>query len=36
MFRISLIYIGGKTYLNGQYEVKAPDNGSIKDGIYIL
>ncbi|XP_022180044.1 uncharacterized protein LOC111040429 [Myzus persicae] len=31
--KISLISLGGKTYLNGQFEVKAPDNGSIKDGI---
>lgn len=26
---------GGKTYLNGQYIVEAPDNGNIKDGMYI-
>lgn len=34
-FRISLLSFGGKTYLNGQYIVEAPDNGNIKDGIYI-
>ncbi|XP_003241900.1 uncharacterized protein LOC100573202 [Acyrthosiphon pisum] len=31
--KISLISFGGKTYLNGQYIVEAPDNGNIADGI---
>ncbi|XP_060868072.1 uncharacterized protein LOC132943211 [Metopolophium dirhodum] len=31
--RISLIYFGGKTYLNGQHIVEAPDNENIKDEI---
>jgi len=26
---------GGKTYLNGQYIVEAPDYGKIKDGMYV-
>ncbi|XP_026820035.1 uncharacterized protein LOC113558719 [Rhopalosiphum maidis] len=31
--KISLLSFGGKTYLNGQYIVEAPDNGNIQDGI---
>ncbi|KAL4121107.1 hypothetical protein QTP88_013680 [Uroleucon formosanum] len=31
--KISLIFFGGKTYLNGQHIVEAPNNGNIKDAI---
>ncbi|KAF0753804.1 Uncharacterized protein FWK35_00035800 [Aphis craccivora] len=31
--KVTLMSFGGKTYLNGQYIVEAPDNGNIKDGI---
>ncbi|KAL5243504.1 hypothetical protein ACI65C_010914 [Semiaphis heraclei] len=31
--KISLLSFGGKTYLNGQYVVKTPDNVNIKDEI---
>lgn len=35
IFRVTLMSFGGKTYLNGQYIVEAPDNGNIKYGMYI-